>query len=291
MKTTFYSWPNVLALTLCLFLGAGCSKASKARRVLAAADRDFQATNYDKAEAEYKSALRLSSLDPVAIRQLGLIYFEEGRQPQPAFAFLKKANELDNKNTQVQLKLAELYGSTGGTNAITNAIALLKSVLQSDPVNEHAWHLLVQLAPTNELASLRQQLEAQLREGGQDLGGCHSALGWIYLRMQKQRCGNRVAKGDSAGSKTAVPLPRPWRSSAPSQHDPRGIQDQASQNCGRSSPRFVPPSRLKYVDFEMQAGSEEQARQVLLDITRQGAGLHSGVAFFNEIVVCDPQVR
>jgi tetratricopeptide (TPR) repeat protein len=267
MKTTFYSWPNVLALTLCLFLGAGCSKASKARRVLAAADRDFQATNYDKAEAEYKSALRLSSLDPVAIRQLGLIYFEEGRQPQPAFAFLKKANELDNKNTQVQLKLAELYGSTGGTNAITNAIALLKSVLQSDPVNEHAWHLLVQLAPTNELASLRQQLEAQLREGGQDLAGCHSALGWIYLRMQQ----NKDAETELQKAIALDPkLPSPYLGMAvvcSLKHDPRGIQE-ALKTAAQLSP-IRSATRLKYVDFELQAGSEEQARQVLLDITQR----------------------
>ena len=130
MKTALHrQFPNLLALALCLAMTAGCTKAAKARRLLSAAGRDFEAKRYDAAELEYESVLRLSRLNPVAIRQLGLLYYEDGR-PE-AFVYLKKALEQDPKNSQVQLRLAELYGASGG---FSNALELLEPLGAASPI-------------------------------------------------------------------------------------------------------------------------------------------------------------
>jgi tetratricopeptide (TPR) repeat protein len=262
MKTTYSRWPHLLALTLCLVLGAGCTKAYKTRHVLAAADRDFQAQNYDKAEAEYQSTLRFSSLNPVAIRRLGMIYFEEGRQT--AFAYLKKANEQDNKNPQVQLKLAELYGNGGKSK---EAVPLLESVLQVDPGNERALLLLAQLAQTNDLASLRQRLDTQLREGGQGPAACHSALGWIDLRTQQTNDAETEFQ-KAAALDPKIPSPHLGLAIICSLHKDTNGFEQALKTAAELSP-IRSATRLSYVEFEMQSGAQEQARRGLLEITRQ----------------------
>jgi len=174
---------NLPALALCLILSAGCSKASKAKSLLGGANRDFQAQKYDQAESEYKSVLRLSQRDPVAIRQLGFIYFEEGRS-RPAFQCLQEALRLDPTNTEAQLKMAEIY--IGGGDS-TNGLKQLELVLQADPGNQDALILLAQVSPANGLSSVRQRLEAQLRKGGTGAAACYSALGWIDLRMQNSK--------------------------------------------------------------------------------------------------------
>jgi tetratricopeptide (TPR) repeat protein len=262
MKTTYYPWTNLLAMTLCLVLCAGCTKSYKARRVLAVADRDFQAHDFDKAEEEYKSVRQLSPLNPVAIRQLGLLYFEEGRAQ--AFPYLKKANEQDGKNSQVQLKLAELYGKGGKGR---EAVGLLGLVLQSDPGNEQALLLMAQLVQTNDLATLRQRLETQLREGGQGPAACHSALGWIDLRMEK--VGDAESEFQTAATlDPKLPSPHLGMAVIYSQHkDAKGLRE-ALRTAAQLSP-VRSSTRLKYAEFEMQAGAEEQARQLLLDITHQ----------------------
>jgi len=262
MKTFYYPSPKLLALALCLVLSAGCSKASKARRILEAADRDFKAEKYDKAEAEYQSVFRVSSLNPVAIRQLGFIYFEEGRQL--AFVYLKRANEQDTNNAQVQLKLAELYADGGRSR---DAIPLLESVMRSDPDNERALLLLTQLAPTNVLGSLRLRLETQLREGGQNQAGCHSALGWMDLRT------SQISEAEAEFQKATAldpKLPSPYLGMAAicSLHkDAKGIRDALKTAAELSPPRSN--VRLRFAEYEIQSGDEDAAKQVLLNITQQ----------------------
>jgi tetratricopeptide (TPR) repeat protein len=262
MNKPHFRWPNLLALTLCLVSGAGCTDASKARRVLAAADSDFQDKKYDQAEAEYKSVLRLSSFNPAAIRQLGFIYFDEGRQT--AFIYLKKANDLDNTNHQVQLDLAELYGNGGRTKEATGLLGL---VLQADPGNEHALLLMAQFVQTNDLPNLRQRLQTQLREGGRGPAACHSALGWIDLRMQ------RVADAETeflAATALDPKLVSPHLGMAViyAAHKDTKELEQALKAAAELSPiRSV--ARLKYAEFEIQSGKDAQARQLLLDITTQ----------------------
>ncbi len=256
-------WLSLLAVTFCLVLATGCSKASKIQRVLKAAENDYQARNYEKAEQEYLSVFRLSPNNPTGIRQLGLIYFEEGR-PRGAFQLLKKSNELDKEDHLVQLKLAELYAADGRAS---NAIPLLASVLKADPGNEHALLLMSQFAPANALGGLREQLETQIREGGPGLAGCHVALGSIDLRMEK------VSEAEAEFQKAITldpKLPSPYV----------GMMDVCSlngdtnrfQQALQKASELSPPNssiRLRYADFQAHTGHEKQAKEILLDVTRQ----------------------
>jgi tetratricopeptide (TPR) repeat protein len=143
---------GLLALALCLAMTSGCTKAHKIRSLLSDAQHDFNAQHYDAAELEYRKVLRLSrGTEPVAYRQLGLLYYEEGRLGE-ANGYLTQALQLDPKNFQVQLKLAEL-NALGGR--VPDALKLLEPVLLNDPANEDGLLLLVQLTRTNDLPALR----------------------------------------------------------------------------------------------------------------------------------------
>ena len=252
------NWLNLLALSLCLVLAAGCTKASKIQRALKAADNDFQAQRFEKAEAEYQSVFRVSPNNQTAIRQLGLIYFEEGR-PR-ALGALKRANELEPENHQIQLKLAELWAENGKP---TNAVPLLVSVLKSDPGNEHALLLRAQYTAITNLPELRQQLETQIREGGAGLAACHVALGWIDLRMAKTSdAAAEFHKAIELNPKS--PSPYLGLGSILSATEAR----QALKTAAELSP-VRSGAWLLYAQFAIDSGDEDQATQILLSVTKQ----------------------
>ena len=77
------------ARTLCgIFLMAvvssGCSKHEESKETLLSRASGYLASaQYDKAEKEYREVLRLTPDDPVALRQLAIIYFDQDQLPQP----------------------------------------------------------------------------------------------------------------------------------------------------------------------------------------------------------------
>src|SRR5581483_12185749 len=93
-----------LAGVLSILLSSGCSKQYQATRHLARADRLFSSQEYDSAEIEYLKVLQAMPLQPVALRQLGTIYQEEGQWSR-ACSFLQKTLDLDPENLQAHLQL------------------------------------------------------------------------------------------------------------------------------------------------------------------------------------------
>jgi tetratricopeptide (TPR) repeat protein len=303
--------PVVLALALSLVLSAGCSKASKARRRLASADRAFQAQKYDDAEIEYASVLRLSPRNPVAFRQLGLIYFAEGR-PLIAFDALKVALKLDPNNTDVQLKLAELYGNRGD---LKTGLGLLGSVLQTDPGNARALTLLVEMCPSNEIAHVTQRVETQLREGGPGAAACHAALGWIDLRTQKlgeaesefQQASAidpkldapylglvalytlRLSEAESEFQKASAMDPKldaPYLGLIAFytlRNDLKGY-DKALKAAAEVSP-VRSAARLKYAEFKRQIGADDEAKEIAREMTRQAPDYIPAWVFLMKVAV------
>ena len=101
----------ILAASFLAVWSTGCSKEADTKETrLSRADGYFAEQQYQKAEKEYREALRLAPGDPVAERQLGIIYFEQGQLRQ-AYPLLKKSSELEPDNPDVQLKLAVLFTS------------------------------------------------------------------------------------------------------------------------------------------------------------------------------------
>jgi tetratricopeptide (TPR) repeat protein len=260
-------WAILPALVLCLILGAGCSKSSRAKDLLADANRDFQATNYDKAEFEYESVLRLTRGNPVAVRQLGFIYFEEGRTLM--VPYLKQALIQNPSNTEVQLKMAEIYGSFRDPTNISKSLNLLESVLHADPGNEQALTLLAEMAPTNEVSNVVQRLETQIREGGKGAAACRAALGWIDLRMTNFADAAREFQQASA---LDPKLASPYLGQANLcllKTNTIGYGE-ALKTAAELSP-IRSSTRIKYAEFKLKIGAEEVAKEVSRDSTQTNA--------------------
>ena len=143
--------------------GAGCSKSAKAKRLLASADHDYQALQYDAAELKYRGVLRLSYMNPAAIRQLGMLYSAEGR-PAQAAAYLNKSLELDPNDMEVQVKMAQTLATLGDPRA---HYAMASRVLEKEPANEDALLLLADLARSaTNLIFVRQTNRQNCRRRG-----------------------------------------------------------------------------------------------------------------------------
>src|SRR2546423_4873519 len=96
------------ALSLVALASAGCSKQDDSKAAhLSRANEYFAADQYGKAEQEYRDVLRLDPADPTAVRQLGVIYLDQGQVAQ-AYPLLRRAAELRPDDPDVQLKLGQI---------------------------------------------------------------------------------------------------------------------------------------------------------------------------------------
>ncbi len=263
MRKFRHNLPCYLALACSLALGAGCSKAAKAKRLLSSADADYKAMRYDAAELEYRGVLRLSYMNPAAIRQLGLIYYAEGR-PEQAAAFLKKALELDPKNVEVQVRLAQTAATQGGTKA---ALGLAARVLQKEPTNEDALFLAVDMArtPTN-LALVQGQIE-KWQAAGPDAAPFHAALAWVDLRLQKTNdAEDQIQKALKLDPKLVAAY-QAMGALASMRRDLPAASNDFKTAADLSPVRST--ARIRYADFLFETGSPEDAEHILEDVTRQ----------------------
>src|SRR5882724_8764961 len=98
----------LLLFTATLCLATGCTAKFKKARHLSRADKYYAAGQYAKAEIEYLNVIQADAANAHAFARLGSIYYDEGRSTR-AFAFLKKASELNPNDMNVQLKLGTIY--------------------------------------------------------------------------------------------------------------------------------------------------------------------------------------
>src|SRR5262245_40004916 len=138
----------IFALALVAVASAGCSKNEPTKdELLSQAKNAVAADQYDKAEKAYRDVLRLAPDDPVALRQLGFIYSDQG-QLLHAYPLLKKAAELQPEDLELQLKLGTTLLSGGGERAQARDAAL--QVLEKQPGQEQALLLLADTSQTPE---------------------------------------------------------------------------------------------------------------------------------------------
>jgi tetratricopeptide (TPR) repeat protein len=171
---------TLLALILVILTGSGCTKELRKNQHLARGNSEFRALHYDLAEIEYLKVLQVSSLDPVAIRQLGLIYQDEGRLPR-AHPFLLKASQLESGNIEVLSKLSLNCLALGDFKKASEVAA---SLLAIQPGHLEALEVLASSArSSNSVEEVRRQIE-KLRQADQDKAGYHVAFGTLDIRRQ-----------------------------------------------------------------------------------------------------------
>ena len=96
------------------------------------ADRYFKAGDYDKARTEYLNVLRLDRTNRTVIKQLGIIWLEEGA-PLRALPFLSAARDLDPNDLNIRTKLALARLLLGGAEqARKEALAILQQSPSED---------------------------------------------------------------------------------------------------------------------------------------------------------------
>jgi Flp pilus assembly protein TadD len=175
--------PVILAVSLVALASAGCSKAGPTKDELLARAKDaFAAEQYDKAEKEYREVLGVAFDDPVAVRQLGIIYHNQGQLPQ-AYPLLKKAAELSPEDPEVQLDFG-LSNLTLGAFQQARDAAL--TILDKEPGNEQAVLLLANAAVTAaDIVETRKRIE-DYRRRDQDRPGFHLAFGTLDLRRKDE---------------------------------------------------------------------------------------------------------
>src|SRR5215469_17352648 len=89
------------ALSFAAILSASCSKDEPTKEeLLSRADAAFAAGQWDKAEMNYRKVLSRAPEDLAALRQLGIIYVDQGQITQ-AYPLLKKFVDLQPDDLEI----------------------------------------------------------------------------------------------------------------------------------------------------------------------------------------------
>ena len=259
--------PKKFAIAILLLAGVATASCSKKEDTVSAhlshANEYFASQQYDKAEKEYREVLRLASKNPVAIRQLGIIYHDQ-EQVLQAIPLLKKAMELEPDNLEVQLKLGQTYL---WTHAIKEARDAAVRVLDKQPTNDEA---LVLLAGTgvshNDIEEVQKLLEG-LRDKDQNRPAYHLALGEFAVKEKDlSRAENEFKAAIDSDPKFAAAHfalgTLYW-----GRNDLQSAGEEFKTAADLSPPRSW--MRVQYADFLLKTGAGAEAKSVLEDITRR----------------------
>jgi tetratricopeptide (TPR) repeat protein len=255
---------SVCVLALLGLSAAGCSKGGPTKdQILARANEAVAAEQYDKAVKDFREVLRLSPSDPMALRQLGIIYHDQGQIIQ-AYPVLKQAAELRPDDLELQLKYAKTLGSL---RDYATARDIARQILDKEPANEQALLLMVDTAiMPDELAETKKIVEG-LRDKDQDRVAYRVALGALDLR-QKDEAG---AESELKAALGLDPKSTGAYSGLGRLYWGRGDlkpADEAFKTAADLSP-IRSPYRLQYADFKIRTGAFPEAKAMIEDINRK----------------------
>lgn len=184
MKKIAFSRSSLLVFGLCglVLAGGACSsRETKAARHRERAEKYYAAGDFNAAELEFITALRLGNQhDPAIISRLGTLYQNQGKTTK-AFAFLSEAKKLVPEDIETRASLAQVYLAD---HAFSNALTEVMFVLQRQPTHPVALDILADtVVDTNTAAQVQKQLDA-LRGQAETLAAYHVALGKLAYRKR-----------------------------------------------------------------------------------------------------------
>jgi len=253
----------LLACASLLALGVtGCSKESKKAGHLKRAQAYFDSGDYDRAEIEYKNVLRYDQTNHAAIRNLGVMCFDQGR-PLQAYALLNQARQDNPEDFEVRLRLATLYLASGNaTNARQEALLLVAR----QPTNALVLLLLADSSATNDLSDTEQRF-ANLKSTGGDSSALHLANGVVKIR-----------RGDTAGAEVEIRQALALDPKSSPAHAALGTlcllrKDLTNALAAlKAAADNAPPRsahRVRYAELQMAMGQVAAARAELEAVTKQ----------------------
>src|SRR5262245_48114143 len=260
-------WRSVFALSVAALAIAGCSeKAPTKDRILSRANEAFAAHRYGQAEKDYREVLRLAPDEPVAMRRLGILYFDQGQIAQ-AYPVLKKYSGLQPDDAEMQVKFGLALLATGDYAQAREAAL---QALSKRPGDEQALSLLADAARSSEeIEDIRKAIE-DLRKNDQDRPGYHVALGSLDLRKgEKARAETEFTTAlqlDPKSGTSHVALAMLYWS-----NNDLKAADQALKTAADLAP-IDSPIRMRYVDFKLRTGAAAEAKAMLEDINKKLPG-------------------
>jgi tetratricopeptide (TPR) repeat protein len=256
--------PFVFAIFLVSLAGFGCSKAVPTQdQLLSRANDALAAEQYDRAEKDYREVLRLVPNQPVALRQLGTIYLDQGQLIQ-AYPLLKQATDLQPEDPELQLKLGRAAFSLG---QLRQARDLAQQVLDNKPGDETALLLLVDTAAAPDEIKETQKLIEGLRAKDQDRASYHLVSGILDLRQANAARAESEFKSalelDPKSSGAYSALGRLYWNRNDLQAADKAMKTAADLSSLRS------PMQLRYVDFKLRTGAVSEAKAILEGINNK----------------------
>jgi len=254
--------PLFVALSLAALTAGGCSKAPTKDELLARANEDFAAELYDKAQEQYREVLRISPDDPLAMRQLAIILYNQNELPQ-VYDLLKRVAEIKPDDLEVQLKLAQVSVAVGD---LPRAHDAAPAVLDKRPGDEQALIALASAATPDDVDDTRKLVE-DLRAKDQDRAGYHLALAALAFR-QRDSAGaeGEVEKAAKLDPKSVVA--QTARADLAWSRNDIKTADQAFKSAVDLSP-IRSPIRLRYADFKVRTGATAEAKAILEESSRR----------------------
>ena len=225
------------------------------------ADRYFKAGDYDKARTEYLNVLRLDRTNRTAIKQLGIIWLEEGA-PLRALPFLSAARDLDPNDLNIRTKLASARLMLGGAEeARKEALAILR---QSPSEGE----ALIVLGNSTLSREQAEDTEEQLRQiKPPDSANLHLTLANLALRKgDLSTAENELQRALTADPKSAIA-----HMAMANFLFSRKEMDRAGQEF-KTAAELAPArslQRMRYAEFQATRGAPNDARATLKEVTRQ----------------------
>jgi tetratricopeptide (TPR) repeat protein len=246
-----------------LFFATGCSRSAKVERHLARGQEFFKAEQYDKAEIDFLNVLRLEQTNAIALRDLGLTYYQQGRWLR-SYAFLQKANEINPGNNEVRLRLASIL--VGLRNA-KDARPYAQAVLAQDRTNEEALMLLAEsTVSSNDVAMTQRQLDS-LRSQAENKAGFHLALGIVEMRQghtnNASAAFQRALSLDPKSSHAHLALGNLAVLALDNTQADLHFKKGAELAPVRSA------RRLQYADFKLRSGETAAAKAFLQEMARE----------------------
>jgi tetratricopeptide (TPR) repeat protein len=262
MKTSARILSALVLAGLVALVTTSCSPQARKAKFLERADRYFTNGQFDQAEIEYKNALAIEALNPVAISRLGVIYFEQGRRAR-CTPYLLKGRELRPDDLEVRLKLAQLQ--LGAGNA-TEARKEIDFILSRNPTQAEALLLLADMGNTQpQIDEIRQRL--QKIAGANESAPLLVALGMLDLRQRNLP----TAQAAFQKALTLDPKSSAAYAALGTLYWAQGNLPEADQALAKSAELSPPRSsrRLAYAQFKLQTGDPSAARRVLEELTRK----------------------
>jgi tetratricopeptide (TPR) repeat protein len=270
---------RIATLALAATLIISCSKEAKKTRLLAEADKYFQAGNYDKAKLSYLNVVRLDPQNALAFERIGAMWQDDGA-PLRAAAFLLKASELDPKNIQNRIRLARCYSAMG---RFADAQKEALKILEQAPDNGDGLVTLTEAARSKEeVVAAEDQLQKFPKKNNVSF---YLASANLFFRE-----GNQAAAANAFRQAVAVD---PKSSAAHMAMGDLYLFQKHEKQAGeefKKAAELAPVrsiERLKYAAFKSATGGAEETRRVASEMTKQAPDYLPGWVLLAELASKD----